>query len=80
MEHFSRYGLVNVDEDEDEDDDSIMDAAQRKALAASKGVAAALRGQPPLPPTPIPHPPAADGGGARYGLGGLDEEMDQGGR
>lgn len=76
MEHFSRYGLLDIEEDEDEEDDMIMDAAQRKAVAASKGVSAALGlSQTLLPPTP----PRDKTGGARYGLGGALDEMDQGG-
>lgn len=64
-----------IDEDEEEgEEDAVMDAAQRKSVAASKGVAAALHGQPTIAAS-------ADASGARYGLGGgaMDEMMDQGG-
>ena len=75
VEHFSRYGLVVLDDDEEEDEeDTIMDAAQRKSVAASKGVAAALQGQLPIAASSV------DASGARYGLGGIQEEMDQGGQ
>jgi hypothetical protein len=66
--------MVVDDDEEEEEEDVIMDAAQRKSVAASKGVAAALQGQSPVAASSV------DASGLRYGLGGIQEEMDQGGQ